>query len=255
MGKIITVMPTQQGAGGRYVATNLAYGLRLKNDSRIKIALVDFNFEHPTLALSLISQVSAANDARGIDSLLEKINSRTLNDQMFVDNMITIDGWFDVLRGTKMTNAVSEFNNEHIRIIMDYLRKIYDYTIISVAPNSYNAGTVFGIALSDTVVLVTRPNYEGYANFPDAVNLIKTYKNSDSKIKVIYNYRTIERDLDFRPLFEDNKDLLEIVGDFKFLENTVDNQNIKIGLAGKINRFGGNDFNKKIEGIIDKLNI
>ena len=107
MSRIITVVPAHTGAGGKFIATSIAYALRQKHqDPRVKIALVDFYFSNPYLGSTLIAQAtSTTKDMRGVDSLLEKIDSHTLTEGLFADNMIQIEGQFDILKGTRLMDA------------------------------------------------------------------------------------------------------------------------------------------------------
>lgn len=255
MNKIITVVPAHQGAGGKFMATSIAYGLRLKNpDPRVKIALVDFYFSNPYLGWSLISKAtSATKDARGIDTLLEKIDSHTLNNTLFMDNMIKIEGQFDILKGSKTFDAYDSFSRTHIETIIEYLKKNYDYVVISTSSLGDNAGTVFGIAHADEVVYVSRMNTESLLMFDKTMTMIHQYMNvNDKKINIVFNYRTQDFDLDFTNKLNLYKDYINVIGDMKYYPYAIDNQNIRVGLAGKITR-ASSDYNKQVLKIVNSL--
>lgn len=255
MGRIITVVPVHTGAGGKFIATSIAFGLRQKNpDPRIKIALVDFYFSNPYLGSTLIAQAtSATKDMRGVDNLLEKIDSHTLNDNLFTDNMIQIEGQFDILKGTRMVDSYDAFNREHIETIIQHLKKKYEYVVISASALGDNAGTVFGIAHADDVVLVSRMNTESFVNFDKSVGMIRQFMNrEDKKINVVFNYRTQNYDLDFTNKLNAHKEYMDVIGDMKFHPNAIDNQNIKIGLASKVNKLSS-EYNKQALNIVNRL--
>ena len=254
MGRIITVMPVTVGAGGKYMATSIAYGLRRKhNDPRTKIALVDFDLHNPYLAASQISDATAsAKDMRGVDSLLEKISSNTLTDGLFMDNMIKIEGQFDVLRGTRMPERYDIFLREHIETMIRKLKTLYTYVVICCSPTIDNAGTVFSLVHADDIVLVSRMNSECYLNFDRAIDYIKQCKNNKNRVNVVFNYRTGQYDLNFDKKIYNHQEDMVVCGDMKYYPFATDNQNIKIGIAAKLSKLSS-DYNKQIDNIVNNI--
>lgn len=252
---IITVIPTNHGAGGKFCATSIAYGLRQKySDARTRICLVDFDFKNPYLAMSLLSQViSVQNDTRGVDSLLEKIDSNTLTDSLFNDNMIKVEGQFDILRGSKLNNAYEMFNRNHIETILEYLKDRYEYIIISVSPETDNAGTVFGLMHADKIVLVSRMNSESFLNFGKGISNIKHFRSGeDKKANIIFNHRTMTNDIDFAPKLAHFKDDINVLGYISYNDSLIDNRNISIGVKAKMDKFSS-EYKKQVLDIVNKL--
>lgn len=232
--EIYTFLSVVEGNGAKYCATNFAYEIR-KKQPKAKIALVDFDFYHPYLC----ALQTARDQFHGIDNLLDKIGSGTLNEMLFRENMIKIEGCFDVLKGTRKIGRENLILREHILQSLEYLKELYDYVLVVVSSRNDNAGTIYGLNQTDKVIIVLRNNYANLYNFEKTVEICKKFvSKSDIPIYTIYNM-TNEKDAydSFTKIINENK--LQPLGALEYEPKTVDNANIgtqaiNLGKAGAI---------------------
>ena len=253
LGKIIATYPVVAGNGGKYMATNIAYAFWMNNNNA-KIALVDFDFKNPYLGATFTSH----DGVHGIDNLLERIDSRLLTDQLFMDNMIKTE-MFDVLKGTKLIGQPNFITQQHISSIITMLKKHYDYILISVSPKLETSGTVYGLSYADEIVMVVRENVANYDNIKEAMTLIKTVKRSVSPVQVIFNMKTEKSLVDVNPIiYDENEDVnskikFEVLATFPFNADTVDNANITSGVGSKMLNKLSLPYNKSLKKSMSKL--
>ncbi|MEG1299897.1 MAG: AAA family ATPase [Erysipelotrichaceae bacterium] len=237
--RIIACISTVTGNGAKYTAVNLAHELHKKNP-KSQIALVDFDFFNPYLFA-----LQTLNDTfHGVDNLIDKISSNTLNEKLFKENMIKVDGLFDVLKGTKKVGRENIFLHEHIQQIMEYLKNLYDYVVMVVPPKANNAATIYGLNAADDIIMIVRPNYANAVNFEATVELTSSHRKSkDVTLNLMYNMRTQKDDLTPYVKVMDKYDI-RILGGMLYEEKSVDNQNISANafseLASKLPKFSRN---------------
>lgn len=225
--KVITFYPVVQGVGCKYTATGMAFILS-QMYPKAKIALADLDFKNPYLAANLIT----FDQVHGIDNLISKIDGNFLTDELFKENMIHLDGLFDVLKGTDLVGRDHLITKKHVERIIEMLREHYDYVIIAVAPNADTAGTVYGLYEADEVVMVTKINQACFVNISKATDIINTYKRTSKSVKLVYNMFVQNYHIDFTQLIAKNN--LKVIAGLPYDESTIDNHNIGVGLQGKI---------------------
>lgn len=245
--KIITVMPIVQGAGCKFMTTSMAYTLKQQEPNK-KIALLDFDFYEPYLAESLTSM----DKIHRIDTLIDKIDSDTLDGATLDANFVKVDRMFDVLKGTRMFGRQYVFNEKHMTTILDYVERTYDYCFIAVSPFADNAGTIFGLHRAHQVVLVSQLNLECKTRFKQAVDIAKHYSDDETKIALVYNFRTQTSDEDFTNEVIGAGNVV-VIGALPFIPSAIDNKNIKPTLMSKVMSKTNSDFTKHIKPIVDQL--
>lgn len=223
--KIILCYPVITGNGAKYTATNLAVAYKEKF-SNAKVALVDFDFKNPYLALSMTDH----DKVHGIDNLIDKIDAESLTKELFKENMVTVKD-IDVLKGTKLIGRDHLLTKNHITTIIDFLKELYDYVIIAVSPNVDNSGTVYGIAEADEILLIIKNNLSNYMRLPQAMNILDAYKSTKEDPKVIYNAYTQNNRVSFNQLFDEY--YLKVIGIVPIIPETVDNNNYA-GFSSKL---------------------
>ncbi|WCK57697.1 AAA family ATPase (plasmid) [Aneurinibacillus sp. Ricciae_BoGa-3] len=219
--KIITVYPVLSGNGAKFIATNLAHYLKGANSNK-RIALVDFNLKNPYLAHA----ISNNDEIHGIDNLIDRIDGNILTQELFLENMVAMRDNVEVLKGTKLIGKHKVFTEKHIRTIIQHLRDIYDFVVIAVAPETDNAGTVYGIHEADSVVMVAKTNIANVKSANRVLDIIRQYKKSPESVKLVYNMYTSGSG-ELTNFVKDNN--IEVIGVIEYDENAVDNMDLNGG--------------------------
>ena len=239
--KIITVVPTNTGAGAKFVTLILAQSI-LVNNPKAKVAIVDFDFRHPYLAAYLTPEDSF----HGVDNLLEKIDAHYLTKELFKENMVRITGTqIDVLKGTKLGGRYDFITKEHIETIIGFLKEEYDYSIIAVNCTPDNSGTVFGLNKADEVVIVAAQDYMGATRLDQTVDMVETYRGLRSRNKLFINRRDYRYD-EIRFEKEREERSLEVIGSLPYDPTYVDNRYMKTTIANMLR----GKTNKKFDNLI-----
>lgn len=230
-GKLILCYSVLQGNGSKYLATNLAVYYKRKF-TQAKVALVDFDFKNPYLALSLTGHDSV----HGIDNLIDVIESDQLTDRLFKENMVPVLD-VDILKGTKLIGRDHLLTKKHVVKIIETLKANYDYIIMAVSPEPDNSGTVYGLAAADEIIMVIKNDLTNYFRFKQAINVINTYKSMRKEPVIVYSRAQKNNNVSFNGLFEEFG--TPVASLIPYREENVDNNNFagtlnqKIQLGGK----------------------
>lgn len=227
--KIITVVPTNTGAGAKFTTVLLAQSILVHNP-KAKVAIVDFDFRNPYLAAYLTPE----DTFHGIDNLLEKIDANYLSRELFKENMVRISGTtIDVLKGTKLGGRYDFISKLHVETIINLLREEYDYALISVNTRDDNSGTVFALNKADEVVVVAAQDYMGATRLNGIIDMVETYRSVRSRIKLFINRRDYRYD-EIRFEKETDERGLEVIGSLPYDPTYVDNRYLKATLASML---------------------
>lgn len=224
--KVIVFYPVTQGVGGKYVATNVASNYKEQFPDK-KIALVDFDFRAPFLAGFLTD----SDKFHGVDNLIEKIDGGFLDEELFRENMVPLNG-IDVLKGTQLGKNHYFIEQKHIKEILLKLREFYDVVFISVSSDSDNAGTTSALFDADEVVMVSRNDFTCYSSFDNAMDIVEAYKKDELVVNFIYNQYVESLNLDFTPFIKNYG--LKVIGVVPFTVDSIDNRDLKGKVFGNI---------------------
>lgn len=248
--KIITVVPTNTGAGAKFTTVLLAQSI-LINDPKAKVAIVDFDFRNPYLAAYLTPEDSF----HGVDNLLEKIDANYLSNELFKENMVKIAGTnIDVLKGTKLGGRYDFITKVHVETIINLLREQYDYSFIAVNSRDDNSGTVFALNKADDVVVVAAQDYMGATRLNGIIDMVETYRSIRSRIKLFINRRDYRYD-EIRFEKETDERGLEVIGSLPYDPTYVDNRYLKASLANMLKGKGDKRWLAKIKPFTQTLVI
>lgn len=240
-GKICVITSAVQGNGSKYLATNLASTFTKKHKTH-KILLVDFDFDNPYLAHAFTQH----DEVHGIDNLANSITSEGITKELFEDNIISTKLGFDVLRGTRYPDKSKMFTEQHVRVILDHARAIYDYIYVVINPKANNAGTIFSLMNADRILLVLRNNFSNLEKVDKALKVIRQYAPS-KELLVLYNYKNLHATASINQKFEN--DDAEILGVLAYEEKGIDNLN----LMKRDSMFGGSVNDKEFTKINMRL--
>lgn len=247
--RIITVVPTNTGAGAKFTTVLLAQSI-LVQQPNAKVAIVDFDFRNPYLAAYLTPE----DNFHGIDNLIEKIDANYLTRELFKENMIHITGTkIDLLKGTKLGRNYDIITQNHVEVIISFLREEYDYSLIAVNRMDDNAGTIFAPFRADDIVIVAAQDYMGVLNINKTIDMVEHYRSNKNPIKLFIN----RRDPRFDEIAYEKERAergLEVIGSFPYDPTYVDNRYLKTSIGNMVNKkFGGSKFDKTIRNFSTKL--
>lgn len=211
---ITTVYPVANGNGASYIAMNLAYETREKNP-HAKIAVVDFDFTSPFLGESFTD-----DNVHGIDNLIDKINGNFLDAELFQENMIPLRNDIALLKGTQM-GRFNIVKQEHLTVIIEFLKELYDYVFIATNAEATDGGTPVGLFSAKNILIVGRYNYKNEQLANKAVQAISSL-TSGADIGIVYNFYHSQNGIDFSERFSQWR----VFGTIPYLPETVDNQNL-----------------------------
>lgn len=240
-GKICVIMSAVQGNGSKYLATNLASAVTKKHKTH-KVLLIDFDFDNPYLAHAFTQH----DDVHGLDNLANSITSDGITSDLFAENVIETKLGIDVLRGTRYPEKSKLFTEQHVLVILEHARTIYDYVYVVVNPKANNAGTIFTLMNADRIMLVLRNNFSNMEKVGKALKVIRQYAPS-KEMFVLYNYKNLHATASINQKFEN--DDAEILGVLAYEEKGIDNLN----LMKRDSMFGGSVNEKEFIKINNRL--
>lgn len=219
-GKITTVYSIVQGNGAKFICTNLAYYCKKMYPER-NVALVDFDFKFPFLALSL----SPNDETHGIDNVIDKIDGDFLDKELFEENMVKMKSGIHLLKGTKLQNNHSLIRKQHIEKVMELLRESYDYIFVVANSEFDNSASIYTTIESDEIIVVGQPSYPTYWNFKKVMKKMNHYSNPRTRKWFVYNRYFESKNVDLKEIIA--RENLQILGAIPYKEDYVDNLDLK----------------------------
>ncbi|MFJ8528567.1 CpaE family protein [Bacillus sp. NPDC094106] len=245
-GKMVVCYPVLYGNGMKYTATNIAHYYKQQH-SECKVALVDFDFKIPYLGASF----SLEDKVHGIDNLIEKIDGGFLNEELFKENMTQLKNKVDLLKGTKLLKNFGLIEKRHVDRMIEILKSLYDFIVVTVSPQVDNAGTVNALFHADDIVLIGRNNFSNLQMIPSAIKTVDHFKQKDASIKMIFNMFNEQSNIDFSECF--NGYDVKVVGMIPYNESTIDNGNLMRFGAGVTNKFFQSKKQNEYASIIEEF--
>lgn len=145
-GSVISFMNTRSGAGGPFVAANLAYSLQYEFDR--KVALVDLDIQFGTVAYDF--------DIKSDGGIVEALRSPGRIDSVFVNALMSRhSSGVDVLASPADLTPWDGLSPRALSRLISVLLQRYDHIVINL-PVLLNDVTEQALALSNPVFLVTQ---------------------------------------------------------------------------------------------------
>lgn len=226
-GNICVITSVVPGNGAKWVATSLASSM-IDEKEENKVLLIDFDFENPFLASPYVKH----DEIHGIDNLVTHISDNDVSNEIFLENVITTNFGADVLKGTNFIEKAKRFSKEHIEVILNKAKLLYDYVYVVVNAKANSAGTVYSLANADKILLVLRNNHANERKIDLVLKLIEQYKKSTASLYAIYNYKNLNTDVQIN--FVSINESVKVLGALNYDEKDIDN----LGLDKKKSLFG-----------------
>ncbi|MGC1185182.1 MAG: response regulator [Candidatus Dormiibacterota bacterium] len=190
------VMSGKGGCGKTFVAINLAAALKLETGGRVCLVDLDLQFGDVGVMLNL-------DHAKTITELVESDSSL---DWEFVDDILA-DGpeGIRVLLGPFSPEFGDLVRSEHVRAIVDVLRREFDYVVVD-SGSQLSEATLEATDLADHVIVVGELTIPGIKDTRLMLKMLESLKVDRSRVMVavnahdahaVYDSASIERNLRF----------------------------------------------------------
>lgn len=213
---VTTIYPIAGGNGAAYVTIQMAYAFR-EVEKHKKIAVVDFDFNSPTLAAGLHE-----DNAHGIDRLVDKLNGNLLTTDGFLENMIKLKKDIHLLRGSQLAHRFPFVSQAHLDQIVGLLREEYDYIFIATSEKASDGGTPVALFHADTIAVVGRYTHKNEWRLKEAISTVKGYAQTKT-VAVVYNLFEDQNKMDFSKQLPES---WKVAGTLPYLPSGIDNKNV-----------------------------
>ncbi|MGH7667824.1 MAG: AAA family ATPase [Candidatus Dormibacteria bacterium] len=194
--QVCLVMSGKGGCGKTFVAINLAAALRAETGARVCLVDLDLQFGDIGVMLNL-------DHAKTITEL---VDSESPLDWEFVDDILA-DGpeGVRVLLGPFSPEFGDLVRAEHVRVIVDVLRREFDYVVVD-SGSQLSEATLEATELADHIVVVGELTIPGIKDSRLMLKMLESLKVDRDKIMVavnahdahaVYDSASIERNLRF----------------------------------------------------------
>ena len=176
-GQVLTLFSTKGGVGKTVIATNLAVALATKFNR--KVAILDFNLQFGDIALCLnvLPKASIADVVRDIEHLDNEVLSRY---------MVSYNDNLDVLPAPFKPELAETIKVEHLKAILQLLKKKYQFIIIDTAP-AFDDKTLTALDFSDLMFVVLVPDLTTTKNVKLGLETLYNLNYSPQKIELVMN--------------------------------------------------------------------
>jgi pilus assembly protein CpaE len=154
LGKVVVVYSPKGGTGCTTIATNLAIALH-KEDS--KVALVDGNLQFGDVAVFVNEQ--GKNTVLDLAPRADELDPDIVKEVMVTHRASGID----ILAAPPRPERADEISGEQFSKLLNYLRRIYSYTIVDTASHLTEAVQA-ALDVADLIVLITTQDIPSIKN-------------------------------------------------------------------------------------------
>lgn len=208
--QVLTVFSPKGGVGKTCTAINTA--VSIYQQTKAEVALVDFDIDFGTVALSLNLQPRYV-----LSDILEDM--RNINAET-IDSYLTPHGsGVKVLPGNPLPALEEIVREDQVETIIMALRDAFDYVVIDM-PSRFAMQLSPALRLADKVLLVTTPEISSLRNSKAALMVFENIGVQKDKVRVVLNRsdanqsiqardvsRTLEREI-YASLRDDARNLL-----------------------------------------------
>lgn len=228
-GSIISVISAVEGNGAKYTTIQLAKEARRVEDEETSILLIDFDFNAPYLAATLLED---EQEPKGVDTLLSVLSTTNLSEETLKEHVAKTNFGVDLLKGTKFIGRTKHLKSEQIEKILEVAKKAYDLVFVVTAPEAARVDAVQSLLASNQVILVLRQNETNKGRLPKLKQLVEQYYMGESSVKIVYNYNSPHARAEVPEVVETFQIAVDSLGALVYDEKTVDNLE-KSGLFSK----------------------
>lgn len=231
---IISMFSTKGGTGKSVLALNFSLKLSKKGDK--KVILVDGDF--------LFGDVGVLVDEKPIKTIENIVDDMAFDSYHLMKEYITDTNYnIDALLAPKRPENAERITKEHVKDIMNILKKEYDYIIIDLGTN-YDSTTLTFLDISDEIFLITLMDLMSIKNTKIGLDVMRSLDYTEDKLRLIVNQYNKKENISVAKL----KKYLNYEIYFKVPEDRkIINDSINIGMpVSHIKSFRKSKFEKAI---------
>lgn len=182
-GKIIAVFSAKGGSGATTIASNLAgallsYGLG-KNESKRKVALLDFDLEMGDVLVFL--------DIESRYSYMELLNNMHRLDPELLYRSLALHGsGLSVLSQTDQLDQAREITAQEMGRVLDFLRGHFDFIVID-GLRDFREIALIGLDSADTVMLTMTQDIPALKNADRCLRIFRRLGYPETKVRLVLN--------------------------------------------------------------------
>lgn len=180
-GRVIAVMSTKGGVGKTTISTNLAVALALETKRRVALVDLDLQFGDVALMLDVVPRYTIADLAKAASIDLDLLTSC----------MVPHKSGVDVLASPLRPEESETVLAFHVETVLRLLVGSYDYVVVDTAQSLYDA-VLTALDMADTILLITTLDLPTIKNAKLCLELLKSLKYEDSKVKIVLNRSSSE---------------------------------------------------------------
>ena len=177
-GKLIGLIGCKGGSGATFIAANLAYMLAAQGES---VALFDMNLQFGDAVLFVSDRQPEYNLSDVTGSNISRLDASYLN-----ACMLKVLPNFGVLAAPEDPGMAMSVRPEHIEVLFNLARSMYDYVIVDVG-RVLNAATVKALDHADVLMPVLQQTLPFIRDAKRIVHTLMELGNSRDKIRLIVN--------------------------------------------------------------------
>jgi pilus assembly protein CpaE len=177
VGQVLAVIPAKGGAGGTFLATNLAYALSLQGAS---VAVLDLNLYLGDAAMFLGNCVP-------VSSVVDLSRQTHRMDATLLDSsMIKYSEKLHVLAAPESPERVSDVTVESLQKIIETARNRYDFVILDVS-SMLDPLTIRALDMADVIYLTLQLDVPFVRAAKLMVSVFRTLGYASSQLNLIVN--------------------------------------------------------------------
>ncbi len=177
-GKVLAFVSCKGGSGATFLATNLAYALACETGKRV--ALIDLNLQFGDASLFLADQKPPTTLA-DVSLQMHRLDAMLLG-----SSMMTIAPNLWVLPAPDDPVHAGDVRPEHIDVLLNLARRLYDFVILDVGRSLDPVG-LRGLDLADTIFPVLQTTLPYVRDGKRLLEVFRSLGYPDEKLRVIVN--------------------------------------------------------------------
>jgi len=176
-GSVVCFLNTRSGAGGPFVAANLAHSLQFELEK--KVALVDLDIQFGTVAYDL--------DIKSDGGIVEALRNHGRIDQVFVEALMAKhSSGVDVLASPADLTTWDGLSPKALERLILVLQRSYDHVVINL-PVLINDVTLKALSMSNPIFLVTQGTISMMRNLNMVVHRLPVMGLGLENMEIILN--------------------------------------------------------------------
>lgn len=176
-GKIITFFSTKGGVGKTFLSINFATALAMHTSKRVVLVDLDLDCGNAALAMNLPPRFT----------ILDVVNEiHNMDNDLIESYLLPHESGVKVLASNIRYDMNGFIKGEQVKTILEMLQQSFDYVIVDMPPR-FSDESAPGLALADTLLLVTNPEVSSVRNTKSLLVTLQQLNFPAAKIRLLVN--------------------------------------------------------------------